>query len=209
MLSDIRKQYLFSALDEQNVLKNPYEQFELWLKEAIESNQLEPTAMVLSTVDERMQPHSRVVLLKEFTHEGFVFYTNYEGHKAQQMAHNNKVSLVFFWPTLERQVRIEGKVDRINEVQSTTYFKSRPIESQLGAWASPQSQLIHSKDFLEQQFQYYQQKFGNKVPKPHHWGGFSVKPTSIEFWQGRENRLHDRILFSQKSGKWIISRLAP
>ncbi|MEI8273683.1 MAG: pyridoxamine 5'-phosphate oxidase [Paludibacter sp.] len=209
MLGDIRKQYLFAALNEQNVLKNPFEQFEIWLKEAIESNQLEPTAMILSTVDESLQPHSRVVLLKEFTHESFVFYTNYEGHKAQQIATNKRVSLVFFWPSLERQVRIEGKVEKISEILSSSYFKTRPIDSQLGAWASPQSQMIRSADFLEQQFQYYQQKFGNDVPKPAHWGGYSVKPTSIEFWQGRANRLHDRLLFTLGNSGWNLSRLAP
>ena len=209
MLRDIRKQYLFAALDEQNVLKNPFEQFELWLKEAIESDQLEPTAMVLSTVDKLLQPHSRVVLLKEFTHECFVFYTNYEGHKAQQIAENNRVSLVFFWPVLERQIRIEGKVEKISEVLSTSYFKSRPLDSQLGAWASPQSKHIHSADFLDKQFQYYQQKFGNDVPKPPHWGGYCVKPASIEFWQGRANRLHDRLFFTKESGDWTITRLAP
>jgi len=209
MLRDIRKQYLFSSLDENSVLKNPFEQFEKWLQEAIESEQLEPTAMVLSTVDEQFQPHSRVVLLKEFTHESFVFYTNYEGHKARQMAQNNRVSLVFFWSALERQVRIEGKVEKISEVLSNSYFKTRPIDSQLGAWASPQSQQIHSADFLEQQFQYYQQKFGNEVPKPPHWGGYAVKPHAIEFWQGRANRLHDRLLFTKESEHWILSRLAP
>lgn len=209
MLRDIRKQYLFSTLDENNVLPNPFDQFEAWLQDAIESDQLEPTAMVLSTVDEHSQPHSRVVLLKELTLESFIFYTNYEGHKAQQMAWNNQVSLVFFWSTLERQVRVEGSVEKISEVLSTSYFKSRPVDSQLGAWASPQSQLIRSKDFLEQQFQYYQQKFGDKIPKPPHWGGYAVKPTSIEFWQGRPNRLHDRLLFTKEVGEWKISRLAP
>jgi pyridoxamine 5'-phosphate oxidase len=209
MLRDIRKQYLFSALDEQNILPNPFEQFEIWLQEAIESDQLEPTAMILSTVDEHSQPHSRVVLLKEFNIDSFVFYTNYEGHKAQQMAQNNKVSLVFFWPSLERQVRIEGVVEKISEILSTSYFKSRPIENQLSAWASPQSQLIRSQDFLEQQFQYYKQKFGNDIPKPPHWGGYAVKPNAIEFWQGRVNRLHDRLLFTKESGEWKISRLAP
>jgi pyridoxamine 5'-phosphate oxidase len=209
MLRDIRKQYLFSKLDEQNVLVNPFDQFELWLQQAIESDQLEPTAMILSTVDENLQPHSRVVLLKEFKHDSFVFYTNYEGHKAQQMAQNSRVSLVFFWPSLERQVRVEGKVEKISEVISTSYFKSRPLDSQLGAWASPQSQLIRSADFLEQQFQYYQQKFGNDIPKPPHWGGYAVQPTSIEFWQGRANRLHDRLLFSKDGNDWKISRLAP
>jgi len=209
MLRDIRKQYLFSTLDENNVLPNPFDQFEAWLQDAIDSDQLEPTAMVLSTVDEHSQPHSRVVLLKELTLESFIFYTNYEGHKAQQMAWNNQVSLVFFWSTLERQVRVEGRVEKISEVLSTSYFKSRPVDSQLGAWASPQSQLIRSKDFLEQQFQYYQQKFGDKIPKPPHWGGYAVKPTSIEFWQGRPNRLHDRLLFTKEVGEWKISRLAP
>ena len=209
MLRDIRKQYFFSSLDENNVLPNPFDQFEVWLQDAIESDQLEPTAMILSTVDEHLQSHSRVVLLKELTLESFIFYTNYEGHKAQQMALNNKISLVFFWPALERQVRIEGVVEKISEVLSTSYFKSRPVDSQLGAWASPQSQLIRSKDFLEKQFQYYQQKFGKEIPKPPHWGGYAVKPTAIEFWQGRPNRLHDRLLFTKEAGEWKISRLAP
>lgn len=209
MLRDIRKQYLFSTLDENNVLPNPFDQFEVWLQNAIDSDQLEPTAMILSTVDEHFQSHSRVVLLKELINDSFVFYTNYEGHKAQQIALNNRVSLVFFWPTLERQVRIEGVVEKISEVLSTSYFKSRPIDSQLAAWASPQSQPLRSKDFLEKQFQYYQEKFGSDVPKPPHWGGYAVKPTTIEFWQGRLNRLHDRLLFSKESGDWKISRLAP
>ncbi|MEI6752162.1 MAG: pyridoxamine 5'-phosphate oxidase [Paludibacter sp.] len=209
MLRDIRKQYLFSSLDENSVLKNPLDQFEKWLQEAIESEQPEPTAMVLSTVDEHLQPHSRVVLLKEFVDGKFVFYTNYEGHKAQQIAQNNRVALNLFWPSLERQVRVEGRVEKISEIISTSYFKSRPLDSQLGAWTSPQSTVIHSADFLEKQFQYYQQKFGNEVPKPPHWGGYTVKSTSIEFWQGRPNRLHDRLLFTKEGESWTISRLAP
>jgi pyridoxamine 5'-phosphate oxidase len=164
---------------------------------------------VVSTVDENQQPHSRVVLLKELTPEGFVFFTNYEGNKARQIAGNNKVGLLFFWPGLERQVRITGSVEKISEAVSTVYFLSRPLDSRIGAWASPQSQVIHSKDFLEQQVVYYQQKFGENVPKPSHWGGYSVKPTSIEFWQGRPGRLHDRLLYSVVSGEWKISRLAP
>ena len=209
MLRDIRKQYLFSTLDENNVLPNPFDQFEIWLQEAIESDQLEPTAMVISTVDEHLQPHSRVVLLKEFNAKGFVFYTNFEGHKAQQMAQNNRVSLVFFWPSLERQVRVVGHVEKVSDVISTSYFITRPVESQLGAWASPQSQLIRSKDFLEKQFQYYKQKFGDNIPKPPHWGGYVVIPSTFEFWQGRANRLHDRLFFSIELGEWKISRLAP
>jgi pyridoxamine 5'-phosphate oxidase len=209
-IRDIRKQYLFAALDEHKVLPNGMEQFGLWLNEAIESELMEePTAMILSTVDETGQPHSRVVLLKDITMDSFVFFSNYEGHKGQQMAQNKRVALVFFWPLLERQVRIEGTVEKISEVLSIHYFKSRPIENQLGAWASPQSQIIRSKEFLEQQFEYYLQKYGNEVPKPPHWGGYAVKPTSIEFWQGRPNRLHDRLLFTPHGNSWSISRLAP
>lgn len=209
MLRDIRKQYVLSTLDEHNVLPDPFDQFDVWLLEAIESDQLEPTAMILSTVDEKGQPHSRVVLLKDSTAKGFVFYTNYEGHKAQQMAQNNQVSLLFFWPTVERQVRITGTVKKLSKILSSAYFLSRPLDSRLGAWASPQSQVIHHKDFLDQQFRYYQEKFGEDVPRPPHWGGYIIKPETFEFWQGRENRLHDRIFFTHESGEWIINRLAP
>lgn len=209
MLHNIRKQYMFSSLVENDVLPNPLEQFDVWLNAAIECEQSEPTAMVVSTVDENQQPHSRIVLLKEITPDGFIFFTNYEGHKARQIAVNNKVGLLFFWPELERQVRITGNVEKISEAISTVYFLSRPLDSKIGAWASPQSQVIHSKDFLEQQFKYYQQKFGENVPKPPHWGGYLVKPTTLEFWQGRPNRLHDRLIYSIESGEWKMSRLAP
>lgn len=209
MLRDIRKQYEFSALNEENCHSNPFDQFKIWMQEAVESEQLEPTAMVLSTVDSLLQVHSRVVLLKEFSADGFIFYTNYEGHKAQQIEQNNSVSLLFFWPALERQIRIEGVVEKIDEKLSSDYFKSRPLDSQLGAWASPQSKVIPSHDFLDEQFQAYQSKFGNDVPKPPHWGGFIVKPTTFEFWQGRTNRLHDRLFYHFDEGVWIISRLAP
>ena len=208
-LHDIRKQYIFSTLDENNILPDPVEQFDLWLSEAIECKELEPNAMVVSTVDENFQPHSRIVLLKEMTHEGFVFYTNYEGAKARQIEMNNRVSLLFFWPRMERQVRVEGTVEKISEAISTLYFLSRPLASRIGAWASPQSKVIRSKDFLEEQFKYYQQKFGEIVPKPPFWGGYMVKPFSIEFWQGRPNRLHDRLIYTIETGEWKISRLAP
>jgi pyridoxamine 5'-phosphate oxidase len=209
MLHDIRKQYLFSNLDENNVLPNPYDQFDIWLQEAIKSNVPEPTAMVLSTVDEHLQPQSRIVLLKEFNAKGFVFYTNFEGHKAKQLAQNNKVSLLFFWPTLERQVRVVGVANKISDLISTSYFQTRPVESQLSAWASPQSQVIRSKDFLEEQYKYYKRKFGENVPKPPHWGGYAVEPDTFEFWQGRADRLHDRLFYSVELGEWKISRLAP
>ena len=181
MLRDIRKQYIFSSLDENKVLPDPIEQLDLWLNEAIECKELEPTAMVVSTVDEYLQPHSRIVLLKEVSPEGLVFYTNYEGQKARQIAVNNRVCLLFFWPRLERQVRIEGNVEKLSEALSTLYFLSRPLESRIGAWASPQSQVIRSKDFLEEQFKYYQEKFGENVPKPPFWGGYVVKPYLLSF----------------------------
>jgi pyridoxamine 5'-phosphate oxidase len=209
ILHDIRKQYIFSSLDETKILSDPVEQFEVWLNEAIKCKEPEPTAMVLSTVDEHLQPHSRIVLLKEITPEGFVFYTNYEGGKAKQMEVNNRVSLLFFWPKMERQVRINGHVEKMSEAISTLYFLSRPLESRIGAWASPQSQVIRSKDFLEEQYKYYKKKFGENVPKPPFWGGYIVRPVSIEFWQGRPNRLHDRLIYTFGSGEWKISRLAP
>lgn len=209
MLRDIRNNYEYSSMDEENILLNPLDQFKLWLKEAIASEQLEPTAMVLSTVDNYQQPQSRVVLLKELKDDYFVFYTNYEGNKAQQMEKNNRVSLLFFWPTLERQVRIVGKVEKLDEATATEYFLSRPIKSQLGAWASPQSKVIPSHHFLEDRLHFYEEKFGNKIPKPPHWGGYKVKASSIEFWQGRRNRLHDRLIFKFIENSWVMSRLAP
>jgi pyridoxamine 5'-phosphate oxidase len=209
MLRDIRNNYEFSSMDEEDILLDPLDQFNLWLKEAISSDQLEPTAMTLSTVDENLQPHSRMVLLKELKDGCFIFYTNYEGNKAQQMAINNRVSLLFFWPTLERQVRIVGKVEKLDEESATEYFLSRPIKSQLGAWASPQSQVIPSYHFLEKRYHFFEKKFAGNIPKPPHWGGYKVKASSIEFWQGRRNRLHDRLIFKFIDNGWVMSRLAP
>lgn len=210
MLRDIRKQYDFGTLNETDVLQNPYEQFNKWMHEAIEKEQPEPTAMVLSTVDEFLQPHSRVVLLKELTNEGFVFYTNYEGNKANQMAGNQQVSLLFFWHNVERQVRITGVVEKVDEKTACEYFKSRPLDSQLGAWSSPQSQIIENHDVLDKRFEEFKNKFGSNVPKPPHWGGYLVRPLTFEFWQGRPNRLHDRLHFSKdENDTWKIVRLAP
>ena len=206
---NLSKQVQFSSLDESNVLPNPFDQFDLWLQNAIESKQFEPAAMVLSTVDQNLQPHARVVLLKESNPDGFVFYTNYKGNKGSQIDMNNRVSLLFYWPALVRQVRIGGTAEKISEVRSTSYFLSRPLESRIGAWASPQSQVIRSSEFLDDQFQYYLEKFGDAVPKPPFWGGYLVKPSTFEFWQGRLNRLHDRLLFSVEAGEWVITRLAP
>ena len=210
MLRDIRKSYEFSTLTEENISKNPFEQFQVWLNDATNSEELEPTAMVISTVDEHLQPHSRVVLLKDFNENGLVFYTNYAGAKATQIATNPKVSVLFFWQNLERQVRITGIVEKISEKESEEYFKSRPIDSQLGAWSSPQSTVIPNHDLLDERFTLYKNKFDNDIPRPEHWGGFLICPLSFEFWQGRQNRLHDRLFFSKtEENCWKMDRLAP
>ncbi len=209
MLRDIRKQYQYAALTEEHASQNPFSQFGKWLSEAVNSEEAEPTAMVLSTVDADMQPHSRVVLLKEFTENGFVFFTNYEGNKGLQIAENMKVSLLFFWQSLERQVRITGTAEKISDRDSDDYFHSRPAESRVGAWASPQSRVISEYEVLTNRFEEYKNKFGNDIPRPPHWGGFVVKPTTFEFWQGRPNRLHDRLYYTQQNQNWKIERLAP
>lgn len=210
MLRDIRKSYEFSTLTEENVSKDPFEQFQIWLEIAINSNELEPTAMVISTVDEHLQPHSRVVLLKDFNQDGLVFYTNYAGAKGTQIAANPKISVLFFWQNFERQVRITGIVEKVSEKESEEYFKSRPIDSQIGAWSSPQSTVIQNHESLDEKFTYYKNKFGDEIPRPEHWGGYLIRPTSFEFWQGRKNRLHDRIFFSKiDDNNWKIERLAP
>ncbi|MDD3490680.1 MAG: pyridoxamine 5'-phosphate oxidase [Paludibacter sp.] len=209
MLRDIRKQYHYAALTEDKVLNNPFQQFQLWMIDAIASIEAEPTAMVLSTVDAHMQPHSRVVLLKDFSEKGFVFFTNYEGNKSRQIEEDMKVSLLFFWQSLERQVRITGTAEKISDRDSDDYFHSRPAESRVGAWASPQSRVISEYEVLTNRFEEYKNKFGNDIPRPPHWGGFVVKPTTFEFWQGRPNRLHDRLYYTQQNQNWKIERLAP
>ncbi|HOH54856.1 MAG TPA: pyridoxamine 5'-phosphate oxidase [Paludibacteraceae bacterium] len=209
MLKDLRKQYDRFTLNESNILENPFQQFKLWLSEAIKNEEYEPNAMMLSTVDAELQPHSRMVLLKELTDEGFVFFTNYEGNKGIQILHNHQVSLLFFWPVLERQVRITGNAEKISEQDSEEYFKMRPLFSQISAWASPQSRKIPSREYLDKQFEHYKQQFGAKVPRPPFWGGFLVRPKTFEFWQGRPDRMHDRLLYTKNDQQWEIYRLAP
>ena len=210
MLRDIRTNYEKFELSESEINPNPIEQLRLWLEEAISGNENEPSAMVLSTVDTNGFPESRVVLLKELTHEGLVFYTNYESKKGIQIAQNQHVSVVLFWPKHERQIRIKGIAEKISETESTNYFKSRPVDSQLGAWASPQSQVIESREVLEQNYRLYQEYIKSReIEKPPHWGGFLIRPEYFEFWQGRSNRLHDRFEFSLLDDQWIIRRLAP
>lgn len=210
MLRDRRNNYLKSELLETNIAANPFEQIGLWLSNAIDEGQPEATAMVLSTIDQNGFPDSRVVLLKEISEEGFIFFTNYDSKKGRHISGNNHVSVNFFWPSTERQVRIKGVAEKIPDLQSEEYFRSRPIESQLGAWASPQSQIIESREILDKNFEKFRKQFENhEISKPSHWGGYLVKPVYFEFWQGRANRLHDRFEYCLSDKKWIIRRLAP
>jgi len=210
MLREIRKQYEIASLNEGDADLSAMVQFGKWINEAIASSEAEPTAMVISTVDENLQPHSRVVLLKEFDEHGLVFFTNYESNKGHQLAKNNRVAVLFLWETLERQVRITGKAFKVSAEVSVDYFNSRPLDSRIGAYASPQSRVITSKEFLEKQFEAIKLQYGENVPKPELWGGYCIQPDTIEFWQGRPNRLHDRLFYKKTNeGNWEMVRLAP
>lgn len=209
-IADIRKDYQLKSLTEAEVAKNPFAQFTVWWDEAVASDIDEVNAMALSTVSEQGRPSSRIVLLKGFDEQGFVFFTNYNSDKGRQIEQQQFVSLLFFWKELERQVRIEGRAIKVGEEESDAYYNSRPIGSRLGAWASPQSQKITDRSVLEQALEKITAEYGDKhVPRPSHWGGYRIMPTRIEFWQGRSSRLHDRILYEQVDGHWQISRLAP
>lgn len=210
MLRDIRTNYEKYELLENGINQNPFKQLRLWLEEAISGNEREPSAMVLSTIDAQGFPESRVVLLKELKDDGLVFYTNYHSKKGRQIDENQHVSVVFFWPGMERQVRIKGKAEKLSEAESVDYFKLRPVDSQLGAWASPQSQIIESREVLDKNYNHYREHFKNcEIEKPPHWGGFLIRPEYFEFWQGRSNRLHDRLEYLPTPDGWKIQRLAP
>jgi pyridoxamine 5'-phosphate oxidase len=210
-IAGIRSEYLKGVLSENDVDTNPYLQFEAWMDEALKSQVLEPTAMVLATVEASGRPAARMVLLKGFDTAGFQFYTNYNSRKAGELAANPKASLLFFWKELERQVRIEGVVEKLTDAESDAYFASRPRESQIGAWVSPQSHVIDNRTYLDQQLSKVELDFlGKEVTRPQHWGGYRLKPDYFEFWQGRLSRLHDRISYIlQENGQWMIHRLAP
>ena len=208
-LSDIRKNYSRATLSEKS-LHDPFPLFEKWMEEAIESKISEPTAMMLSTVSEEHKPSSRIVLLKLFSNEGFHFFTNYNSRKGNEIKANSHVSLLFFWPELEREVRIEGVASYSPKEISDQYFSERPYESQISAIASPQSQPVESREPLEKLWQNQRlASRGEKLERPAGWGGYLVQPERIEFWQGRPNRLHDRILFVKDKEEWVVSRLAP
>lgn len=210
-IASIRRDYALASLSEADIDTDPFKQFQKWFSEAVAAAIDDVNAMVLSTVDASNKPHARVVLLKGFENGQFTFFTNYLSHKGQDMKGNPHVSLVFFWKELQRQVRIEGSVQPVSEEESTRYFSSRPVDSQLGAWASQQSQVLESREELESRFLQYKEQYKDaSIPKPPHWGGYALTPDLIEFWQGRQNRLHDRFSFSLlDNGHWQRQRLNP
>jgi pyridoxamine 5'-phosphate oxidase len=206
----LRKEYTKDSLNIEDVYENPLDQFNLWFSEALKQNIVEPNAMTLSTVDKSGSPSSRTVLLKDVDEKGFVFFTNYNSRKATQLENNPFASIVFLWLEMQKQVLIEGLVEKVSKNESDEYFDIRPRDSQIGAWASNQSSVIESREELEKRFREFEKEFtGKKISRPPHWGGFRLIPNRVEFWQGRENRLHDRILYTFEQGVWKINRLAP
>ena len=210
-LADIRKDYTKATLDSTSVDKNPIRQFEKWFDEAIKLEMTEPTAMNLATITSNGRPSSRIVLLKGIENDQFIFYTNYQSQKGKELEINPACALTFFWPDLERQIRIEGVAARVAPDISDAYFKSRPRGSQVGAWASPQSTIIKDRKILEDRVKEIEKRFEDKkvLSRPNQWGGFGVDPFEIEFWQGRSSRLHDRIVYTKVDQLWKINRLAP
>lgn len=210
-VDDLRQQFMLQGLGESELETSPFKQFERWYAQTIESGLHEPGAMILATVDGEGQPWQRIVLLKLFDEKGFVFFTNYESRKAQQLAINARVSLLFPWHALDRQIMITGPAEKISTAESLTYFATRPRGSQIGAWASNQSKMINSRSILETMVNSMKQKFANKeIPLPPFWGGYRVKPITFEFWQGRDSRLHDRFIYKKNAkNEWSTERLAP
>jgi pyridoxamine 5'-phosphate oxidase len=210
-LANIRKDYRKATLDVSSVNIDPLKQFEKWFEEALKAEVMEANAMHLSTVNELGRPSGRVVLLKGLEKDHFIFYTNYQSKKGKELDNNPACALTFFWPELERQVRIEGLASRVDNALSDVYFQSRPRESQLGAWASPQSSMIDNRAILLERFQQMEKKFQGLtvLPRPHQWGGYKIDPFQIEFWQGGPGRLHDRIQYTKVDNVWKIFRLAP
>lgn len=209
-IADIRKDYKLRSLDESDVASDPIEQFTQWWNEAIGSNIDEVNAMTLATADEAGRPSARIVLLKGYDKRGFYFFTNYNSRKGKELDSHPYACIVFFWKELERQIRITGNVSHLPEMESDDYFNSRPAGSKMGAWCSPQSQVIEGRGILAENMEKYSQSFADgNIPRPSFWGGYLITPSQIEFWQGRPSRLHDRIQYTLAEGEWRIERLAP
>lgn len=189
--------------------KNPFKQFAKWFNEVLQSGIKEPTAMTLATATKEGVPSARAVLLKDYDENGFLFFTNYESRKGKELIENPAAELLFYWMDLQRQVRISGKVEKTDREDSEQYFKTRPLKSRIGAWASKQSEIIPDREYLEKRFSEFEKKFKDDVPLPSNWGGFRLIPECFEFWQGRESRLHDRICYLKKNEEWEIIRLSP
>ncbi len=209
-LADLRQDYKLAGLTEAQSLSDPFQQFSLWFEQALNAQLLEPNAMTLATIDSNGSPNARIVLLKGFSENGLIFHTNYDSAKGQNIAAHPQVALVFWWAELERQVRIEGTAEKVSAEDSDCYFNSRPLNSQIGSWASTQSQVVSSREELESRFAHYQEKFNNQpIPRPENWGGFRVIPYIFEFWQGRPSRLHDRLRYRLSNQQWLKERLCP
>ena len=207
-IKDLRTDYQKSELNVKDLTEEPITLFQQWLSQAIAYSN-DANAFVLSTVNSNGVPSSRVLLLRDATKKGFSFFTNYSSRKSQEIEVNPNVCMNFFWPEMERQVRINGSIIRLSEQESDDYFSSRPYESRIGAWCSPQSQVIESREVLENKIQELKKKYPNEVPRPENWGGYTIVPNEIEFWQGRASRLHDRFLYNKEGENWTINRLAP
>lgn len=209
-IADIRNEYRLNLFDENDIAASPIEQFTSWWNDALNSEIYEPNAMTLATSTGDGKPSARIVLLKGYDECGFVFFTNYQSHKGKELEENPYAALVFFWKEIERQIRIEGTVEKVSAKESDNYFFSRPEGSRIGAWASPQSEVIADRSLLDENTKRFTEEFKNSIPRPPHWGGYRVMPQKIEFWQGGTNRLHDRIQYTKTAeGSWRAERLAP
>ena len=208
-LANIRRDYASTTLEESTATTDPLDQFRRWVNDAINAEVLDPNAMSLATCGDDHRPAVRIVLLKYYGDEGFTFFTNYTSKKGRQLEENPNAALHFFWPELHRQILVQGRVEKFDKAAGDEYFLSRPVDSKIGAWASHQSAVVESREALDSRFTELQQKFGEDVPPPPFWGGYTLKPDCFEFWQGRVSRLHDRLVYTRSGDTWGITRLAP